>query len=518
MRLSTILESLPGEHPSSEMLIREYGEDPIVRGITYDSRKVSPGDIFIALRGAVSDGHDYVDKAIDLGAVALLVEAMPSVAVTHGVPVIVTDDSRRAMAPLAASFFGHPSRELSMVGITGTNGKTSTSYLVESILKRAGRRTGLIGTVEVRYAGEVQTATNTTPESLDLQQTLRNMCTHNVETVVMEVSSHGLELGRVHDCEFAVVALTNITQDHLDFHGDMDSYIASKSLLFRDHLSDQGSAVVNLDDPSSARFVAAAHERGARVIGVTRSDTGDADVRLLGAEIGISGSRVRLALPSGPLELELPLVGDFNLENLLVACGIALGLGIEPRFIAEGATDCPQVPGRMEVIRDEDAEDGASPTIFVDYAHTPDAVEKLLSAVRPLCRGRLLSVFGCGGDRDRAKRPMMAEAVARLSDRAIATSDNPRTEDPDAILRDIEAGLGGLSAVDPANLDASDAAYSLIPDRREAIQHAIAIARPEDSVVLAGKGHEDYQILGSEKFPFDDREEARRALRMRRAE
>ncbi len=509
MRLSSLLAVLPQKLAPRAWVRSDPAADPLIRGISYDSRRVAPGDLFIALAGAVSDGHDYVTRAVTMGAAAVLAERPPDAAVLGDRPAAIVPDSRRAMAPIAVRFFGEPAKDLTLIGVTGTNGKTSTAYLVESILAQAGLRTGLIGTVEIRYAGERIPAVNTTPESLDLQRTLRSMCTENVEAVVMEVSSHGLELGRVSGCHFRVAAFTNLTQDHLDFHGDMQAYAASKALLFRERMVPGGQAVVNIDDASADSFIAAARDGGARVLRCSGEKAAEAEVRLLEADVRLEGSRVRVVLPSGPLALQLPLVGDFNLENLLVACGIAEALDVEPRHIAAGVAACPQVPGRMEVVKGTGQ---SSPTVIVDYAHTPDAVEKLLGAARPLCRGRLVTVFGCGGDRDRAKRPLMAEAVARSSDLAIATNDNPRTEDPDRILQDVERGLAALERIDPDELEARESGYAVIPDRREAIARAIALARPEDTVVLAGKGHEDYQIIGREKLPFDDRSEARTAL------
>jgi UDP-N-acetylmuramoyl-L-alanyl-D-glutamate--2,6-diaminopimelate ligase len=338
------------------------------------------------------------------------------------------------------------------------------------------------------------------------------MRTAGVEAAVMEVSSHGLALGRVDDCRFAVAAFTNLTQDHLDFHGDMDRYGEAKLLLFREHLAKDGCAVLNLDDAAAPRFADAARAAGARVLGVSREPGRDADVALAHAEVGLAGTRARLVLPSGPLDVTCPLIGDFNVENLLVAAGCAVALGIPPRALSDGLAACPQVPGRVERVG---AETPGAPTLLVDYAHTPDAVEKLLRTLRPLAHGRLITVFGCGGDRDRAKRPLMAEAVARHSDRVIATSDNPRTEDPLAILREVEAGLGGLVRVGQDALDATPSSFSTVPDRRAAIELALRIARADDTVVVAGKGHEDYQIIGRERLPFDDREEVRRALRRR---
>jgi UDP-N-acetylmuramoyl-L-alanyl-D-glutamate--2,6-diaminopimelate ligase len=506
MRLSDLLDALP---PGA---VRERpADDPVIRGLTYDSRAAAGGDLFFALPGSAVDGHDFVGQAVELGAVAVVAERRPADAVLRGRALVLVGDSRRSLAPIARRFYGDPASELVLVGVTGTNGKTSTTYLVESMLARAGRRVGLVGTVEVRHPGERQRSMNTTPESLDLQRTLRSMRTHRVEAVVMEVSSHGLELGRVEGCRFDVGAFTNLTQDHLDFHGSMEAYRRAKTLLFERHLRPGAGAVVNADDPSAPAFEAAARDARARLVRVSRRDRG-AEVWIEEARVGMDGTRARLRLPSGPLEVELPLLGDFNLENLLVATGVGVALDLAPEAIAAGAAACPQVPGRVERI---DAGTPDAPTVLVDYAHTPDAVEKLVRTLRPLTRGRLVAVFGCGGDRDRAKRPLMAEAVARHCDRVIATSDNPRTEDPVAILRDVEQGLAKLERVAPEALDAEDHAYTVIVDRRSAIDLAIRIGRPGDTVVLAGKGHEDYQIVGRERLPFSDCDEARRALRRR---
>ncbi len=505
MRFHELLAALPPELAAS----RVEGDDPVVRGIHYDSRAVAAGDLFVALKGERADGHRYLEQARDLGAVAVLVEE--PVPAAQELPWAVVPDSRLALAPIAAHFFGEPARELALLGVTGTNGKTSTTFLLEAILQEAGVPTGLIGTVEVRYADERERAVNTTPESLDLQRTLRAMATRGVRAVAMEVSSHGLALRRVAGCRFRVCALTNVTQDHLDFHESMDAYTEAKASLFREHLAPGGWAVVNVDDPSAARFLQASAEVGAQILRVSRRPDAEAELRVLAADVRVDGTRARLALPGGPVDVELPLVGDFNLENLVVAAGVATAYGIPSETIARGIARCRQVPGRVERVRGGEG----APTVFVDYAHTPDAVDKLLRTLKPLTPGRLVTVFGCGGDRDRAKRPLMAEAVARFSDRAVATSDNPRTEDPEAILRDVEAGLGGLERCEAAKLDATDKGYAMLVDRRDAIGCAIALARPEDTVVLAGKGHEDYQIIGTEMLPFDDREEAARALARR---
>jgi len=510
MRLATLLASLPAHHGAEVLPDGEEARRTIVRGITYDSRAVAPGDLFVALRGELHDGHDYLADAVALGAAALVVEAPPDA--DPGVPVVRVRHARPALAPLARAFFGDPAGELALVGVTGTNGKTSTTYLLESILRHTRRRVGLIGTVEIRYPGERLRAVNTTPESLDLQRTLRAMRTADVDTVVMEVSSHGLELGRVEGCRFRAVALTNLTPEHLDFHADMDAYRDAKLRLYRDHLGEGDVAVVNVDDPRSGAFCEAARDVGARL--VTTSAADDADVVQEEAQVGLEGSRVRLRVDGEPWELGCPLVGEFNLENLRVAVALAWGLGVDAATVVAGIAACPQVPGRIERVT---AGGPAEPTVLVDYAHTPDAVEKLLRTVRPLAEGRLVTVFGCGGDRDRGKRPAMAEAVARWSDRVVLTQDNPRTESPARILADVEPGLGKLRRVEAMRLDGEDESYCVEPDRRAAIQLAVAIARPDDIVVVAGKGHEDYQIVGREKLPFDDRAEARRALVARRA-
>jgi UDP-N-acetylmuramoyl-L-alanyl-D-glutamate--2,6-diaminopimelate ligase len=518
MRLSSLLDALPNPLAVQEWARSGPSDDPTIRGIRYDSRQVSPGDLFVAVRGANSDGHDYLERAVALGAAALMVETLPSEESRRGIPAVRVPDSRRALAPIAARFFGHPASELSLVGITGTNGKTSTSYLVESILGQAGQRVGLVGTVEIRYAGTREVSVNTTPESLDLQRTLRTMRTEQIDTVVMEVSSHGLELGRVEGCAFRVAAFTNLSQDHLDFHGSMDAYLVSKARLFRDHLAPGAVAVVNIDDASAEKVISIAGEAGAKILRVGRGKESRADLRLIEHEVRLDGTRATLEDATGRFDLALPLLGDFNLENLLVAAGIGQALGLDANAIAAGVSACPQVPGRMERVLGTGLDE---PTVLVDYAHTPDAVDKLLRAVRPLCDGRLIAVFGCGGDRDRAKRPLMAEAVAAHADRAIATSDNPRTEDPAAILADVELGLRTLECVEPdALFDGATrpARYSALLDRREAIQRAIGGADASDTVVLAGKGHEDYQIIGREKFPFDDRIEARHALLARGSE
>lgn len=508
MRLSELIAALPAEL-SPKVPDDAAAPDPVIRGMTYDSRHVAPGDLFFALPGAVFDGHAYIDQAIQLGAEALVLEDIPSGIELTGRRAIVVPDARRALGPMANAFYGSPAEELELIGVTGTNGKTSTTYLLESILRAHKREVGLIGTVEVRFGNTRRRSENTTPESLDIQRTLREMRTQGTNSAIMEVSSHGLELGRVHGCAFTVAAFTNLTQDHLDFHGDMDAYRTAKDRLFAEYLRPDGCAVVNLDDPAASTFAASAQARGARCIGVSRTNP-SADVRIETADVRIDGSRVSLALPSGRLDVEMPLVGDFNLENLLVAAGVAVALGVSPATLAAGVANCPQVPGRAERIG---AEIPHSPTVVVDYAHTPDAIDKLLATLRPLASGKLIAVFGCGGDRDRAKRALMAEAAQRHADGIVVTSDNPRTEDPERILDDVEQGLEGLARLEPDAFSRGETGYLRVVDRRRAIAIAIAVAGPSDTVVIAGKGHEDYQIVGHEKLPFSDPEEALRVLR-----
>jgi len=491
MRLSALLDALPAELRGTSGGPGAVDRETEIRGIAYDSRRVEAGDLFFALRGESSDGHDFLGAAFERGAVAAIVESAPAEPASADRPVVAVRDSRRALAPISTQFFGRPASELTLIGITGTNGKTSTTYLVESILQRAGISTGVIGTLAV----------NTTPESYEIQRSLRAMRDHGIACAVMEVSSHGLALDRVWGCEFAIAALTNISQDHLDFHDSMDAYRDAKVRLFDTYLCASGSAVVNIDDASADAFIRATERSGAKLVRVSRQSESAADVRLEQARIALNGTDARIALPSGALDLRIPLVGDFNLENTLVACGVAVALEIDPKIIAEGIENCPQVPGRVERVQTSQK---AEPVVVVDYAHTPDAVEKLLATLRPLAKERLVAVFGCGGDRDRGKRPRMAEAVARWSDRVVATSDNPRSEDPLQILKDVEPEADAL--------DATDASYAVISDRRSAIGVAIDIARPGDMVVIAGKGHEDYQIVGPDRLHFDDREEARSAL------
>jgi UDP-N-acetylmuramoyl-L-alanyl-D-glutamate--2,6-diaminopimelate ligase len=469
--------------------------DVPIAELGYDSRAIRPGMLFAALRGAQNDGHRFLAQALENGASALLVEEWSGARPGH-VAVARVADTRRALADVSAGFFGQPAQSLLLAGVTGTNGKTSTVRMLESILLASGRSAGSLGTISVRWPGFEEMSALTTPESLDLQRWLARMRNAGVSAVAMEVSSHSLAQGRVRGLRFAAAVFTHLTQDHLDFHGTMESYGEAKALLFGpDHLA--GTAVLNAADPWASRFAARAREAGRKVLTYARGANARADFRTIEERVGLASSFLRIVGPELELELTLPLPGDFQIENALAALAAARALGISSPDARRGLEACPPVPGRLERVG------AGTPIVLVDYAHTPDALDQVLARVRPLVTGKLIAVFGCGGDRDRTKRPKMAAAACAHADHVIATSDNPRTEDPDAILRDVAVGLSG--------------SHEVVRDRREAIARAIASAAANDCVVIAGKGHEDYQIVGREKFPFDDRVEAKRALDRRGA-
>ncbi len=483
----------------SDMLEQE------VLDITQDSRKVVPGSLFVAVRGFHSDGHQFISQAFERGALAVIADDS-RFSGTSG--VVLVEDSRRALARLAAAFYDHPSRRLKLVGVTGTNGKTTTTYLVKSIVEAAGRTTGLIGTIDYRVGDRVYPAPNTTPDALDLQRLLAEMVDAGASFCVMEVSSHALELGRTEECGFAAAAFTNLTQDHLDFHKTMDAYFRAKLQLFA-ALSFDAFAVVNADDNRADDIIKATR---ARII--TTGITANADVHPSGTiRHGIDGLSFTAATPAGDVAVTSPLVGRHNIFNILSAIGLGIALGFETGAIAAGIRNMKAVPGRMEKIRE-----GQPFGVIVDYAHTEDALERLLEAVREIAAGRIITVFGCGGDRDRTKRPKMGAAAARGSDLVVVTSDNPRTEDPLAIIAEIEggmaaAGMPSAGAGEGVRTAGGKTPYLVIPDRRRAIAEALDRAKAGDVVVLAGKGHEDYQVIGEKKIHFDDREVAREEIR-----
>jgi UDP-N-acetylmuramoyl-L-alanyl-D-glutamate--2,6-diaminopimelate ligase len=482
VKLRDLLARLPGA---------ELHGDPglEVAGVTHDSRRCGPGSLFVAIRGLATDGNRFVDAARKKGAVAVCSEEPPS---GEGTWVRV-DDARVALATLSAAILGDPARSLELVGVTGTNGKTTTAYLLDSALRAAGETVGLVGTVEYRVGDRVAEAVRTTPESSDLQALLREMVDAGCRRAVLEVSSHSLALKRVHGLEFAVAVFTNLTRDHLDYHGDMDAYFAAKRLLFTDHLRADGRAVLNLDDERTPELARASRGN----VWTFSLEKPGADLLAEDVRLSLQGARFRARTPVGVLEVESSLLGLFNVQNALAALGAGLALGLPADAVQRGIAALRGVPGRMErVVAGQDF------TVIVDYAHTDDALKNLLETVRGLQPRRVITVFGCGGDRDRTKRPLMGAVAARLSDVVVLTSDNPRSEPPEAILEEIRRGIPPARAADAL----------VVPDRREAIARALEMGREGVVVVIAGKGHEPYQVLRDRTVPFDDRQVARDVL------
>ncbi len=502
------LKQLLGELEDAEL----QGEAEVeVRGLTTDSRRVEPGWLFAALPGQRSDGHAFVAQAVERGASAVLVSR--PIRGARPPAVVVVADVAASLARLAGAFTDHPSRRLELIGITGTNGKTTLTYLLEAILARAGRRPGIIGTVDIRYGDRDEHSPHTTPQAPELHALLRRMVAAGVDVAAVEVSSHALTLQRVRGAHFRAAVFTNLSRDHLDFHGDLERYAAAKALLFERELCESRAAdrlaVVNIDDAHARRVVAGWDGRTVRY-----GLSGRGDVFPTGQpRWGLDGIRAQLHTPAGPVAVHSALIGRHNLENLTAAAAVAWALDVSPVAIAAGLQDCQRIPGRLE--RVAGPVDG--PAVFVDYAHTDQALVNVLATLGPLTRGRLLVVFGCGGDRDRGKRPLMAEAVAHGAGLAVVTSDNPRSEDPRAIIAEVVPGLTdqGWRRLEPAALRDAAQAFCVEPDRRAAIRLAVATARPEDVVLVAGKGHETYQLVGDRVLEFDDRLEARRALELR---
>jgi len=486
--------------------------DPIVGSLAYDSRAVAPSALFVALRGMQADGSAFAGQAIAKGAVAVVAEA----GAPEGCPVpwVCVSDGRLALSLLAAHFFGHPSRRLRVVGITGTNGKTTTSYLVQAAIEAAGIRCGLMGTVQYLIGDDVRDAARTTPEAPDVQQMLREMADAGCGACAMEVSSHALALKRVDGTRFAAAVFTNLTRDHLDYHEDMERYFAAKRRLF-ELLPAGAPAVVNVDDRRGA-ILAAELPRCVRYAVDKPADV---------MPEALPPSLVDLAFvartPAGPVHVQSRLAGRFNVYNLLAAVATGVALELPLQAIEAGLARVASVPGRLQIV----SSPGDDVTVVVDYAHTDDALKNLLEAVRPITSARLTTVFGCGGDRDRSKRPLMGAVAARLSDTVGLTSDNPRSEDPDRIIDEIELGFAPpQDRGRPAGATVSSTEAGLrwwrVTDRRSAIDRAIAEAGPGDLVVIAGKGHEKYQVVRDRVLPFDDVAEAHNALarrRMRRA-
>jgi UDP-N-acetylmuramoyl-L-alanyl-D-glutamate--2,6-diaminopimelate ligase len=454
-----------------------------ISDLAYDTHTVVTGALFFCVPGERHDGHGFAREAVRRGAAALVVERPLEL----DVPQLVVRDSRAAMAQAAVAFFADPTRELDVAGVTGTTGKTTTAYLVHSILAAARRRPGLLGTIESRIGGERKQAIRTTPEAIDLQRAFRQMLDAGDRSAVLEATSHGSELGRLDGVRFAALAFTNLGQDHLDFHGTLERYFDAKRRLFVE--GERPPAAVNVGDVHGRRLAEELRALGHGTL-LTFGLADDADLRADGLELDASGARFQ----AGGLELETSLRGRFNVENVLAAVALARLLGVGDEAIATGVAELRGVPGRFEPV-----DEGQPFTLVVDYSHKPDALENVLRTARDLARNRVVCVFGCGGDRDRGKRPLMGRIASELADVAIVTSDNPRSEDPDAIIAEV---LEGVAA--PVDVE---------PDRAAAIERAVGLAEPGDVVVIAGKGHEQGQEFADRTLPFDDREVAREALR-----
>ncbi len=481
----------------------------MIESIHYDSRSVEPSGLFVAIEGLHLDGHDYISDAIMRGAVAIVTEK--ATAVPEGVSVVKVQNARQSLAALSSTFYRDPSRELLVIGITGTNGKTTTAYLIEAILNAAGHSVGVIGTINYRFGGQTFPNPVTTPESLDLMRILRQMADSGVTHVVLEVSSHALDLDRVAFCKFDIGVFTNLSRDHLDYHGDMETYWQCKRKLCVDCLGlgskqMQPAAVVNWDDPRGKELSSEVCVRCLRVGGSKECQIRSEDV-----QVAIKGTSGRLQTPEGHFDFRSHLVGRHNVYNILSATGVASAMGIPLPIIREGIESLRGVPGRLEPVAND-----SGLSVFVDYAHTPDALENVLATLKGLTSGRLITIFGCGGDRDRAKRPMMGAASGRLSDLSVLTSDNPRTEVPEQILSQIEAGTadeqGYRFEPDELTKGFDRPGYTVEPDRKRAIALGIIAARRGDTVLVAGKGHETYQIIGGKTIPFDDCVEASKVL------
>jgi len=490
-------------------LLAGVGTEPVaskakadVTSVTADSREVQPGALFVAVPGTKADGGQFALDAVRKGAVAVVSEK-PLTGVQ--VPVFTVQSARKALSLIAGNFYGNPARELVLLGVTGTNGKTTTSWLVESICQAGMSSVGLFGTIAVRYSGHSRPPTHTTPDPVQLHRTFRDMVDAGVDTVVMEVSSHALAQDRVHGLSFRAAGFTNLSRDHLDYHKDMEDYFQAKRRLFTENLSPGGLAVVNGDDTYTNRIYNEMRQLKRQSWKFSRS--GNGELSASNVEFTTKGIHATLKTPAGDIPIKSGLVGAHNLDNILLAAGIALAAGASRRDVQDGIERVTRVPGRMERVT------GRGVTALIDYAHTDEALQKAVESARAVTKGRLIVVFGCGGDRDTGKRPLMGEAAAG-ADLPIVTSDNPRSEDPDDIIGDVLPGLekAGLRRMSPAKARTGEKGYLVEADRAAAIALGLSLAKEGDTVLIAGKGHENYQEVNGVKHPFDDLEEARKAL------
>lgn len=471
------------------------GDDIDITAIEFDSRLVVPGSLFVCLEGAQTDGHRYAEQAVQQGAVAILAQKELSV----GVPTILVPDTRRALALISAVFYANPTKRLRLIGVTGTNGKTTVTHLLEQIFEREGKLTGRIGTVGMKIGHEIKDVKNTTPESAELQKAFAHMVEADCEYAFMEVSSHAIQMGRVRGCSFQGVIFTNLTQDHLDYHGTMEEYKRAKGLVFaqlgNDHDSERPKyAILNADDPASDYY----REVTPVQVITYGIDQPQADVRATNIRMNSQGTIFTVESFKGKEEFKVGLLGKFNVYNLLSAIAVGLAEGLSLADMSESLARLQGVRGRMEPV---DA--GQDFTVLVDYAHTPDSLENVLATVQEFAEQKIICVVGCGGDRDRTKRPIMAQISCQYADVSIFTSDNPRSENPEQILKDMVAGVEG---------DQAERKYTTIVDRRQAIFEAIAQANVGDVILIAGKGHETYQQIQQQRVHFDDREVALEAL------
>jgi UDP-N-acetylmuramoyl-L-alanyl-D-glutamate--2,6-diaminopimelate ligase len=492
--------------PGARQRVAEGGRGgAAVSGVTHDSRAVAPGAVFVAIRGERADGAAFAADAVRRGALAVVSASSP--AAPLDVPWLQTTDARLALAELAALFHGRPSERLSVVGVTGTNGKTTTTYLLASVFEAAGLPCGRLGTVTIRVGpspADERDASHTTPEASEVQRLLAEMVARGCRACAMEVSSHALALHRVAEVRFQAAIFTNLTRDHLDFHGDMTQYFAAKRRLFQ-MLPSGATAVVNADDPRGAEL--AASQPRVLTFAIDRP----ADIHASDIQSSLEGLAFDVDTPRGRLAIRSPLVGRPNVSNILGVIGAAVALDLPAEAIERGLAGLERVPGRFQIVSSP-ADDVR---VVVDYAHTDDALKNLLETLRPLAGGRVVTVFGCGGDRDRTKRPLMGAVAARLSDFVVLTSDNPRSEEPARIIEEITRGLA--PTVPPGSPARPGTPFETIVDRRAAIERAVRAAQAGDLVVIAGKGHEKYQIVGDRTLPFDDVDVARAALAQRRA-